>query len=143
MISCMKIISEMSLADFKAWSGGKDTMDDLSYQDLKNLEQHLESLFPDGVITDTELNDFLWFERDMIADLLGYRDYEALVNHDEEDWEEHAKSVIEENFPDADEDMVDDYIDYEFEKETSDEDIIKEFKQYMEDNAEEEDEDEK
>ncbi len=135
----MKIICETSLENFEAWSGGKDTMNDLSHSDCERLEKHIEELYPDG-ITDTQLNDFLWFERDTIADLLGYRNYEALTQQDDDDWADHARKVIEEEFPDADEDMVDGYIDYEFAENTSDEDIIKEFKQYVEDNTEEEEE---
>ena len=29
--------------------------------------------------TETDINDFFWFERDTIADLLGYSDWEALI----------------------------------------------------------------
>lgn len=29
--------------------------------------------------TETDINDFFWFETDTIADLLGYSDWEALI----------------------------------------------------------------
>lgn len=73
----MKIIIGKSLENFDAWSGGKDTMDALSHSDLERLEQYIEELYPDG-ITDTQLNDFLWFERDTIAELLGYDSFSDL-----------------------------------------------------------------
>ena len=129
----MKIICETSLANFQAWSGGKDTMDDLSVSDCDKLEQYLNELHPEGM-DDGELNDFLWYERDSIVEILGYRNYEALANQDKESWEDHARTVIAEEIPDADEDMVDEYITYEYMEGTSDEDVIEEFKQYVEDN---------
>lgn len=78
----MKIISEISLENFEAWLGGKDTMDDLSHSDLERLEQQIEELYPDG-ITDTQLNDLLWFERDTIAELLGYDSFSDLEEANE------------------------------------------------------------
>ena len=81
----MKIISETSLDRFEAWSGGRDTLDVLIEKDLcDQLEAMLENdIFPDGC-TDTELNDLLWFERDTIAEWLGFSDWEDLENDGEE-----------------------------------------------------------
>lgn len=77
----MKVTSEkeISLYDFDAWSGGRDTLNDLTEEQCNTVEQYLEDLYPDG-IDETELNDFLWFERDTIAEWLGFRSYEALMN---------------------------------------------------------------
>ena len=53
------------------------------------LEAMLENdIFPDGC-TDTELNDLLWFERDTIAEWLGFSDWEALENGEEDEEEEN------------------------------------------------------
>ena len=81
----MKIISETSLDCFEAWSGGRNTLDVLIEKDLcDQLETMLENdIFPDGC-TDTELNDLLWFERDTIAEWLGFSDWEDLENDGEE-----------------------------------------------------------
>ena len=85
----MKIISETSLDRFEAWSGGRDTLDVLIEKDLcDQLEAMLENdIFPDGC-TDTELNDLLWFERDNIAEWLGFSDWEALENGEEDEEED-------------------------------------------------------
>ena len=85
----MKIISETSLDRFEAWSGGRDTLDVLIEKDLcDQLEAMLENdIFPDGC-TDTELNDLLWFERDTIAEWLGFSDWDELENGSEEDEED-------------------------------------------------------
>lgn len=82
----MNIIVETTLENFEAWSGGEDTLDTLRDKDLcERLEYILENdIFPDGC-TDTDVNDFLWFERDYIAELLGFRNWEALEDGDEDE----------------------------------------------------------
>ena len=67
----MKITSEMSLKNFKAWSGAKDTLNKLIELDkCEELEFILEDTYPDG-ISETQLNDILWFESEWIYDMLG------------------------------------------------------------------------
>lgn len=85
----MKIYMETTLERFDAWSGGEDTLEVIREKGFcDTLEAHIEcDIFPDGC-TDTELNDFLWFERDFIAELLGFSDWEALENDGEEEEEE-------------------------------------------------------
>lgn len=62
-----------------AWSGAVDTLNDLTYSEIETVLSNLEDIYPEGM-TETELNDFLWFERDFIAEILGYSDYEELLN---------------------------------------------------------------
>ena len=67
----MKITSEMSLKNFKAWSGAKDTLNKLIELDkCDELEFILDGLYPDG-LTDTQLNDILWFDDEWIFETLG------------------------------------------------------------------------
>ena len=67
----MKITSEMSLKNFKAWSGAKDTLNKLIELDkCEDLEFILDDLYPDG-LTETQLNDILWFEDKWIYETLG------------------------------------------------------------------------
>ena len=67
----MKITSEMSLKNFKAWAGAKDTLNKLIELDkCEELEFILEDTYPDG-ISETQLNDILWFESEWIYDMLG------------------------------------------------------------------------
>ena len=73
---------DQSLADFNAWSGGKDTLDVLIEKGVcDEVEEFIEQCFTHP--TDTDINDFLWFERDAIADYLGYEDWEAFENGEE------------------------------------------------------------
>ena len=92
----MKIYMEISLERFDAWSGGEDTLDVLRDKGLcDKLENILEcDVFADGC-TDTELNDFLWFERDTIADWLGFSDWDDLENDGEEEEEEEEEVDID------------------------------------------------
>ena len=80
---------ETSLHDFPAWQGGKDTLDTIIEKDnCQEVEDLIETMFLDQDATDEDINDFLWFERDAIAEHLGYRDWEAYENGEEEDDEE-------------------------------------------------------
>ena len=55
-----------------SWSGGRDTLDDIFEHDREEeLMNLLEEVFCDEVPSDTEVNDFLWFERDMIYEHCG------------------------------------------------------------------------
>ena len=67
----MKITSEISLKSFKAWSGAKDTLNKLIELDkCDELEFILDDLYPDG-LTDTQLNDILWFDDEWVYETLG------------------------------------------------------------------------
>ena len=90
---------ETSLADFPAWSGGKDTLDVLIEKDLcDTVEAILNDIYVDGAPTDTEINDTLWFSRDEIADWCGFSSWEALENGEEEEEEETEEEEADNNF---------------------------------------------
>ena len=85
----MKYIVEESLSSFNAWSGVKDTKDELTEEQLSQVEDVIEELYPDNnPPTDTDINDILWFERDAIAQYLGFSDWEPLNHDDDEDEDE-------------------------------------------------------
>ena len=52
----MKIYSEVDIRDFEFWDGGEYVADVFSEDDLEEIQDRLEELYPDG-INDTELND--------------------------------------------------------------------------------------
>ena len=83
----MKVYAETSLKDFEFWSGAKDTVEYLTDDELDTMETILEDLYPDGM-EDTQINDIFWFEDDWIAEMLGYEDFEAIMNRDKEEEEE-------------------------------------------------------
>lgn len=83
----MKIYTETSLTNFEFWSGAKDTVKYLTYDELEQIESILEDAYPDGM-SDMEINDFFWFEEDLIAEWLGYEDFDELMHRDDEEEEE-------------------------------------------------------
>lgn len=83
----MKITFDRDLSCFWAWDGGQDTLNELiANNDCANIESMIEDLYPDG-LTDTQLNDILWFERDLIANWLGYDSWDEYTSSSDEDEE--------------------------------------------------------
>lgn len=80
----MKVYTETTLNNFEFWSGAKDRVKYLTYQELETLTAILEDLYPDG-IDETTINDIFWFEEDTIAEWLGYNNFEEIVNRDNEE----------------------------------------------------------
>jgi len=78
----MKIYKEENLSSFEFWSGAKYTVKYLTDDELDTIEEILEELYPDGM-DETELNDLFWFEDDLIAEWLGYDDFEAIMEREE------------------------------------------------------------
>ena len=80
----MTINYELDLNSFQAWSGAKDTLE-RSQREGKcaELENILEELYPDGM-TETELNDLLWFEPETVYEWLGIRSEEQIKKEIEE-----------------------------------------------------------
>lgn len=66
-----EINSFYELADM-VWSGAVDTITDIQNANKENeLMNLLEEVYCDEIPTDTEVNDFLWFERDIIYEHCG------------------------------------------------------------------------
>ena len=80
----MTIKTETTLKNFDFWSGAKDTVKYLTESELETIESYLEELYPEGM-TDTELNDFMWFDDDTIAEWLVYNDFDEIMNRSEEE----------------------------------------------------------
>lgn len=68
----MKTFNENArLAHFDAWGGATNTKADIiSTGKDEEFEQLIEELYPDG-LSETQLNDILWFETDWIYERLG------------------------------------------------------------------------
>ena len=53
------------------WSGAVDTLNTISKHDKEDeFMQYLEEVFYDDIPTETEVNDFIWFEDDAIFEAL-------------------------------------------------------------------------
>ena len=87
----MTITYELDLNSFQAWSGAKDTLDRIQREGkCAELENILEELHPDGM-TETELNDLLWFDSESVYEWLGIRSEEQIENEIKEAEEELAE----------------------------------------------------
>lgn len=64
-----------------SWSGALDTLNDIEEADKEDELMYLleEVVFADTIPTETEVNDFLWFERDYIYESLGLDENGCLI----------------------------------------------------------------
>ena len=70
----MKIVKEYEFEDLykNSWSGAINTLNIIRENDMENeIMVHLEDMFFDKIPTETEVNDYLWFESDYIYECLG------------------------------------------------------------------------
>ena len=92
---------ENSLENFPAWSGAVHTLDVLIEKGLCDTVEAclIDALGEYPMPTETEINDFLWFETDAIAEWCGFSSWEALENGEEEEEEETAEEEeVDNNF---------------------------------------------
>ena len=79
----MKVISEIGLREFNAWSGAADTQKTIIENNKEDeFDRLIDELYPDG-LSDTQLNDILWFESDWCLENVG------ISEDEDEDEDEH------------------------------------------------------
>ena len=99
----MTITYELDLNRFEAWSGAKETLERIQREGkCTELENILEELYPDGM-TETELNDLLWFEPETVYEWLGIRSEGQIEKEIEE-----AEAELEDKISDLEFDLDDD-----------------------------------
>ena len=99
----MTITYELDLNSFEAWSGAKETLERIQREGkCAELENVLEELYPDGM-TETELNDLLWFEPETVYEWLGIRSEKQIQEEIEE-----AEAELEDKISDLEFDLDDD-----------------------------------
>ena len=99
----MTITYELDLNSFEAWSGAKETLERIQREGkCEELENVLEELYPDGM-TETELNDLLWFDSESVYEWLGIRSESQIKEKIEE-----AEEELEEKLSDLEFDLDDD-----------------------------------
>lgn len=99
----MTITYELDLNSFQAWSGAVDTLERIQREGkCAELENVLEELYPDGM-TETELNDLLWFDSESVYEWIGISSEEQIEKEIEE-----AEEELEEKLSDLEFDLDDD-----------------------------------
>lgn len=87
-----KISYDLLDGTYKPWSGAVDTWETIEDNGLlEDLDALLEDIYPDG-LSETELNDLLWFDKDWVFEQLGISDGEEFIDDYEED-EEYDESL--------------------------------------------------
>lgn len=74
----MIITREENLTNFEFWSGGKDNAEKLTQEQLEQITETLEDIYPEGM-TETQINDLFWFGFESVCEFIG------LVYDDEND----------------------------------------------------------
>ena len=99
----MTITYELDLNSFEAWSGAKETLERIQREGkCAELENVLEELYPDGM-TETELNDLLWFDSESVYEWIGIRSESQIKKEIEE-----AEAELEDKISDMEFDLDDD-----------------------------------
>ena len=69
----MKVTREItSFDEFDAWSGGRDTLQRLRKIGCDDAVFGLVDELFEGEVSETDINDFLWFEDETITEYLGF-----------------------------------------------------------------------
>lgn len=108
----MTITCDLDLNSFNAWNGAVDTLNRIQREGkCEELENILEDLYPDGM-TETQLNDLLWFDSEQVYEWLGIRNEEQIRKEikeaedeldDEDLTTEERADIIDSYQPDIDE----------------------------------------
>ena len=124
----MKYYVEESLRNFPFWSGGKDTADELTSEQIDTIEQYLEDVFYGKEVSDTDINDFFRFERDKIYEILGIDEDGNEIGS--EDW---AKKILTDNVSSDFADIAEIYLEEYYDGQCEDEDsLADDFDEYLE-----------
>lgn len=91
----MTVSYELDLNSFQAWSGAKSTLERIQREGkCEALENELEMIYPEGM-TETQLNDLLWFEPDYCYELVGLKT-ETQINDEIQEKKDRLQEIEEE-----------------------------------------------
>ena len=83
----MQFLVERDLTNFEFWQGAKYTREHMTDEQVEQIEEILECDCPGEYYTETQINNLFWFDSDLIAQWLGFEDFEQLEKHNEESGE--------------------------------------------------------
>ena len=79
----MTVTIELTASEFsrRCWSGAADTCKYLTLDEIRDILHMLDDNYNSGKFMSlTEVNDFFWFERDIIAEWLGYENFDYIID---------------------------------------------------------------
>ena len=74
----MRITKEIDLSRFEFWKGAEELAEYLTTNELNQIGEQLEELYPNG-LTEIQINDLFWFDGEFICELIG-ENYEEIIN---------------------------------------------------------------
>ena len=85
----MTVTREITAWDLKyrdqLWSGAVDTVKHLTEEEIEQVLDILQDCTADDEPwSETQLNDFFWFDTDTIADWLGYENFDQIMERGEQ-----------------------------------------------------------
>ena len=84
----MRLYVDFDIEEFEAWSGGVDTKNAIiEAGKSEEFNALVDDIFMDGC-TDTEMNDYLWFDSENIYEMLGLNE-----DGDEEEKEDEEENI--------------------------------------------------
>lgn len=90
--------AENTMFGFEPWSGAVDTVKALSRADkLDEAWEYLESVFEWDEVTDTNINDYLWFESEEIFAAVGLDENGEEPEEDDDEWDDDEDEEDEED----------------------------------------------
>lgn len=81
----MKLTIDISLRSFEFWGGARNTADMLTDDQLDIVETCLEDIYSDGC-SETVINDIFWHDRDWLAVMIGYENWDAVESEAADDF---------------------------------------------------------
>lgn len=78
----MKVYRDVPLTEFNFWAGARDRVKYLSRDELEQIEAILEILHPEG-LEEVMINDLFWFEEDLVAQWLGYENFDEIMERNQ------------------------------------------------------------
>lgn len=76
----MKVYQEVDHTNLNLWGQGYINSVHLTDDEIDQVLNRFEEVYPDGIDI-TDLNDIFTFEPDHIAEILGYENWEEVVNN--------------------------------------------------------------
>lgn len=75
--------------DFPWWSGARETIADIiAANKEEDFNQHMEEMMLDGDWTDTQVNDYVWHDRESVYEACGLDENGELPSDEDEDEDE-------------------------------------------------------
>ena len=84
----MKTFNETNLKQFNAWQGAVETKERILKEGKEEeFDFLIQELYPQG-LSETQLNDILWFSEEWLFEHLGINEDEEVMSKFEKDWDE-------------------------------------------------------